>query len=496
MKALDRPERSSRRRLTARGWTGRGGGMMNRLEAPPQWLASTKQAAGLWPFAIGGTTPSLGVPVGHNIRSGATVFFDPISWFEGGFIANPSLFVEGLPGLGKSTFIRRIILGLAGRGVRPLVAGDLRPDYTDLVRAIGGQVVRIGRGVGCLNPLDVGALESSAQRIGGAAGEQLRSEAHGRRLTAVSSLVLINRKSVVHDYEKSMLSTALRIVMDRRSQEMPVLGNLVKCLDEGPDEVRAVVLAIGEDNDAKYRAAVEPLHRSLIALLDGPLGEVFAGQTSTPIDLDSPGVAMDISGIPSSDSDLEAAALIACWGEAFGAMEASNALTDAGLEPQRHFLAVLDELWKAIRSGPGMVDNVDATTRLNRADGMGLLECTHTMSDLSALPDPADVAKAKGFIERAGAVAVAGLPPHEMDDLSQITHFTEAERKMVESWSTPESWDQRAEPPGLGKMLIKVGRRPGIPTQVTLTQAEIRSGVHNTNARWADRAGATQTVGA
>ena len=37
------------------------------------------------------------------------------------------------PALGKSTFTRRQVLGLAGQGVRPLVLGDLKPDYADLI---------------------------------------------------------------------------------------------------------------------------------------------------------------------------------------------------------------------------------------------------------------------------------------------------------------------------------------------------------------------------
>ena len=102
------------------------------------------------------------------------------------------------------------------------------------------------------------------------------------------------------------------------------------------------------------------------------------------------------------------------WADGFGAVEAANALTDAGLAPQRRFLIVLDELWRAIRAGAGMVDRLDALTRLNRAHGVGQVMITHSLADLDALPDPADRAKATGFVERAGMLFLGGLPHAEL----------------------------------------------------------------------------------
>ena len=82
----------------------------------------------------------------------------PISWFaRAGLIANPSMFVLGKPGLGKSSLIRRMAIGLCGFGVQPLIFGDLKPDYVDLISALSGNVVALGRGQGALNVLDPGA---------------------------------------------------------------------------------------------------------------------------------------------------------------------------------------------------------------------------------------------------------------------------------------------------------------------------------------------------
>jgi len=228
----------------------------------------------------------------------------------------------------------------------------------------------------------------------------------------------------------------------------------------------------------------------------GPLGDTFSRQTTVPIALDSPGVAIDVSGISSSDTHLQAAVLLACWSDGFGAVEGANALADAGHAPQRRYFVVLDELWRVLRSGVGMVDNVDALTRLNRTQGVGMAQITHTMSDLRALANAEDVAEARGFVERAGAVVVGGLPSQELDELSHVVPFTRAERDLITSSSTPPSWDDRQGPPGMGNFLLKIGRRPGVPMHLDLTHAELTAGVHDTNKRWMTTNGSSRRTAA
>ncbi|WP_158009681.1 ATP/GTP-binding protein [Carbonactinospora thermoautotrophica] len=477
---------ASARRPGPRGYPGRGGGRASYVEAPPEWRGTTVQVCGLWPFGVGSGTPMIGVPVGRHLDNGTTVCCDPISWFQRAqLIHNPSALVLGRPGLGKSTFVRRLVLGLAGYGVYPLILGDLKPDYVDLIAAMGGQVVKLGRGLGSLNVLDPGETAAAAARLSGADRDRLLAQAQGRRLNMLAALVTILRGGQPpSDHERTILSAALR-VLDERHAGVPILPDLIRVLDEGPEEVRRVTLDRG--NDERYRAAVDPLHRSLFGLLDGPMGETFARHTTTPIRLDSPGgVCIDISGIDEADTDLAAAALLACWSDGFGAIEAAHALADAGLAPQRHFFVVLDELWRVLRAGRGLVDRVDALTRLNRQRGIGQVMVTHTMDDLLAVAEVADRHKAKGFAERAGMIVCGGLPEAEMASLTQVVRLSHKERRLIVDWSTPPSWDpmlnREAEPPGRGKFLIKVGSRPGIPVKVELTAAE--RDVNDTNKRW------------
>jgi len=471
--------------LTPRGFKGPGRGRASYVEAPPEWRGTTVQVCGLWPWAVGAGSPTIGVPLGRGILSGRTVSFDPLSWFvRARLILNPSAFVLGLPALGKSTLTRRLVIGTAGMGATPLVLGDLKPDYVDVVRALGGQVLRLGRGHGSLNVLDVGAMDAAAAQLGGVAGERLREEAHGRRLNIVAALLTVVRGSRLADYEFTILSTALRLLTarHRRRKAAPLLGDLVKLLDDAPEEVRAVTLDRGEL--AAYRRVVDPLQRSLGALVEGPLGAVFARPTTERLRLDAAAVCVDVSGISANDTALQAAALLACWGEGFGAVEAANALADAGKAPQRRFLVVLDELWRVLRAGEGLVDRVDELTRLNRNVGVAQVMITHSIADLRSLKSEEDRAKARGFVERSGAVLCGGLPRHELADLDDVLAFSTAERDLIASWSTPPGWGEATAPPGQGNFVLKVGQRPGIPFHVDLTAAEL-TGLNDTNRRWA-----------
>jgi len=467
-----------------RGLPGRGGGRVAYVEAAPEWRGTTVQVCGIYPFGVGSGTPMIGVPLGRSILTQAAVCCDPISWFwRAHLIANPSCLLLGKPGLGKSSVVRRMVLGLAGYGVLPVVFGDLKPDYVDLIVALGGHVISLGRGQGTLNVLDPGAAGAAAQRLTGAARKRLLADVHGRRLTLVAALVGLNRQGLVGDQEEAVLSAALGLLDARHKPGEAVLSDLIKVIAEGPEAVRSATVDRGDLD--RYHNAVDPLHRSLLALCGGAMGDTFAHRTTVPVSLDGP-LCIDISAINEADEKLQAAVLLACWGEGFAAISAAQALADAGLEPQRQFFVVLDELWRVLRAGRGLVDRVDSLTRLNRQHGVGMAMVTHTLGDMLSLADAADRAKARGFAERAGFLVCGGLPAAEMEPLQKIVGMSEREQALVTSWSTPPAWSteggREMAPPGRGHFLIKVGGRPGIPVNVALTADEL--GLHDTNKRW------------
>jgi len=472
-----------------RGFAGRGGGRVSWVAAPPEWRGTTAQVCGLWPFAGGAGSPMVGVPVGRDLRTGETVCSDPISWFQrAGLILNPSVLVMGRPALGKSTLVRRMATGLAAYGILPIVAGDTKPDYVDLVIAMGGHVVNLARGQGTLNPLDPGAALAAARQLTGTARRRLLADAHGRRVTMVSALVTMNRQAAVSDVEEAVIAACLDVLDEHHTESPATLVEMLEVLSEGPEAVRRLTLDRGDDG--RYRAAVHGLESSIAALLQGAMGDTFAHPTSTPVNVNGP-LCIDISGIPDSDAKLKVAVLLACWGETFGALAAAQALADAGKAPPRLWFIVLDELWRVLRSGPGLVERVDSLTRLNRQEGVGMALVIHTLKDLVSLTSEEDRTKAKGFAERVGYLAIGGVPAGEVPLIQDVVALSGPEAELLAHWADPPGWDVRAgreaDPPGRGKFLLKVGGKAGIPIQLQMVDAERH--VHDTNKRWHTRAG-------
>ena len=73
--------------------------------------------------------------------------------------------------------------------------------------------------------------------------------------------------------------------------------------------------------------------------------------------------------------------------------------------------------------------------------------------------------------------------------LTSVVGLSREEQELLGGWQDPPAWDTKegreAPPPGLGKFLVKVGGRPGIPVDLTLTEAE--KSLHMSSARWTDR---------
>lgn len=497
-------------RADSSGLLGKHGGRQALVAPAKEHRGSTKQVCGLWPWGVGASAPIVGTPLGSHLRTGAPVCYDAYNWFEhGNFIANPSTFIMGLPAFGKSTLGRRMVTGKIAQGVTPLILGDLKPDYVDLIRALDGQVISVGPGVGKINPLDVGALGRIIPRLEEAGKddfvEDVWAKVISRQVLVISSLVQIVRGGQVADFEETVISTALRklyapdFVGDERfsaasfgPENPPVLSDLIEVIKAGDEDM---MLDAAADDLEEYGHSVKPLRRALRSVSRGPFGEVFNGQTDVRIDVDAPAVCMDVSSLGQDFSPLMAAVLMTCWSDGFGAVDAAHLLEDAGLaDRKRNFQVILDEMWRVLGAGVGLVDRVNALTRLNRQIGLELVEIVHTFKDLESLESAADVKKAIGFIERAGALIVGALPRDEMIRLAEIKPFTTSEIDMVSSWSSntaamteaPRPGERKTTPPGVGNFLIKVGESgaAGIPVHVTLTQIENTLGVHDTNKRF------------
>jgi hypothetical protein len=183
-------------------------------------------------------------------------------------------------------------------------------------------------------------------------------------------------------------------------------------------------------------------------------------------------VSVDISRAGAAGDKLLTAAMLCTWAYGHAVADATAVLAGLGLTPPKSSMAVMDELWRAIRGAPGLVEHADGLTRLNRARGQASLMITHSLADLDALATEEDRAKARGFIERSAIKVLAALPPRELEKVTQVTPLTGPEQALVASWSAPDSYQPGAPHPGRGRYLIKTGSRIGIAFEVSLVGDE------------------------
>lgn len=472
-----------------RGWLGRGSGRMDFIEVPPELQGTSVQICGYWPFIAGSSTPAVGVPLGRHLEKGTYVCADPVFWFLSNLVLNPSAFVLGRPALGKSTLTRRMVTVLAAWGIVPMILSDTKPDYVELIRELDGQVIEVGRGRGHQNPLDFGPLMSRLQSIPDLAKRrEAVNELRGRRQTTLEGLIALVRGGRVHSYERSILSEALRLLdSDENRTTAPLLRDVEGIIQARPDALRA--LARDRGVDAEYDERVKHLLDDLTALgSNGPFGDIFSEPTSTHIELGRP-MVFDMSGVDDADMNLQAAVQSVSWAYGSAVVSAHTHLAEAGLEQRTHYFLVMDELWRMLRAEAEMVFFVDALTRLNRSRGIAQMMITHTMNDLKLATDEL-TSIAWGFVERSAMVFLGGLAESEMGNLEGVFGMSSREKSMITDWSAegainPETGKSSA-PPGRGKFLLKIGKKPGTPFITALLPMELA--VNDTNTAWADLA--------
>lgn len=450
------------------GWRLPFSGRAAHVDHGVEFAATTVQACGLWPYTLGAGAPSAGTIVGRHQMSGEVVACDPLSWMSAGLVTNPNMFVLGQPGTGKSTFVKRLALGAVARGDCVLVLGDVRPDYVPLTQHVGGKVIRIGRGLDRLNPLDPGPLGQVLPRLSAVDAAAARAESRGRRLALLMALCTLIRGAPLGNDEEVILGSAIDLLDERL--DVPVIPDVLRILEEAPAEMQAAARARSERD---YRGRVANLTFTIDLLLRGTLSGAFDGPTTVPIDVTAPMVTVDISRARGVGDKLVSAAMLCTWAAGTSVADAAGLAAQADGSARRPMMMVMDELWLAIRNAPGIVQYVDMLSRMSRRDAAAAIYITHSVSDLEALASEGDRAVARGLIDRCATTVMAALPPRELRQLTRIVPMTAPEQDLVSAWSAPDSWQPGSRHPGRGKYLIKTGGRLGIPLDLALVPEEV-----------------------
>ena len=139
-------------------------------------------------------------------------------------------------------------------------------------------------------------------------------------------------------------------------------------------------------------------------LCEGAIRGLFDRPSTVTADLDSPALSLDISALDDDDDEVVAAAMLCSWAWSAGLIDAT-----ATVGRRRNIVQVQDELWRALRVAPGLVEHSDRITRLGRHRGVVSIQVTHSLDDLDALPTEADRAKARGMAARNAILLLGGM---------------------------------------------------------------------------------------
>src|SRR5258708_6641537 len=245
--------------------------------------------------------------------------------------------------------------------------------------------------------------------MSGPAAAQLRWEVRSRRLSLLMALATLIREARLSNAEEVVLGRAVDLLDERGTDRgQPTVTDVLAVIEAGPDTLRSAARA---DTPPRYTDPGPDLIFTLHPLCNRAPAGGFDRATPHPIDRDAPAVSVDIPAVKAAGDKLLTAAMLCTWSYGFGCVDAASALAGLGAAPPRSYLAVMDELWRALRGAPGLVEHADSLTRLNRARGMASIMITHSLADLDALATEEDRARARGFMDRSAIPVLAGLPP-------------------------------------------------------------------------------------
>ena len=210
------------------GWATPGGGRAANVTAGSRYAGTTSQLCGLFPFAVASGATLTGVPLGRSLHTAEPVGLDPAHWLRTGLISNTGVWVQGQPGIGKSSITKRLVTGLVGFGMRALIPGDIKGEYTPLVQALGGTVWRLGRGRHTLNPLDPALAAPALAAAVGTTRHQLTETLRARTLALLEALLVIAGSRQLSATRRRLLAAALDQTVAARSE--PTIPDLLDAL--------------------------------------------------------------------------------------------------------------------------------------------------------------------------------------------------------------------------------------------------------------------------
>jgi hypothetical protein len=453
-----------------RGWAG-----VPAAGRVPVFQATTNEIGGLFPLLAANGVPAVGARMGYDTLSGGAFYCHPVEWLLRGLATNPNMVLFGEPGRGKSSTVVAFVLRMMLFGIRTLISGDVKGEYTPLLRALGSTPIALGRGSPArLNALDLGPL---AARWDGWSAAQQRDELAGvlGRWTTLLAALAETQGYPPTVTDELVLSTVLRRLLgvaDGSTRLSPVtIPDIVAQLADPDDELWRAARFAGRREFLDHTRSITD---ALCNLVVGPLAGLFDEPTNFTLDWDAPVQSMDLSRLRSRGDQAVAVALT-CLGSW------SSMSTDLQADGEIR-IVVRDEAWRQMRLGLRAVQAVDSDLRLSRAERKIQLLVMHKPSDLLSVGTAGsqEVAIAKDLLALCSTRILLGQSTRVADELATELALSPQELDVTNGWAMERR----------GRALWKIENNPGFTVQTVLSATEQR--VFDTNS--ALRADARRTA--
>ena len=369
-------------------------------------------------FAEEGLGPG-GILIGRNVISSTSFSFDPFELYRRRVLSNTNMAVLGKAGSAKSSLMKTFALRAWCFGQRTFIPGDVKGEWSKVVRSVGGNVISIGGSSRArLNPLDAGTRPERDED-----GQILDDEQWARtvksqrtRLVAALTSSLMNRD--LNQDEQTALDAALEATAARGGT--PILPTVV---DELFDPSGVVPLPRGPRNKDELITMGHEVALALQRLVRGDLAGLFDGPSTVRFDPAAPMMSVNLKAFAVQDPALPL--IMTCtstWLEA--------ALRGATSLGQRYI--IYDEAHRLLAL-PGLASRMRDQFKLTRAWGTANVLVLHRLSDLEAIGDAGSAARAiaQGLLADTSTKIIYRQEPEELDALRETFRMSDVAANYV-----------------------------------------------------------------
>jgi type IV secretory pathway VirB4 component len=460
-----RRERVNQPRAPRRGHPRPGQGWAP-VEAPlAVYEAATSEIGGLFPLLASATLPAIGARLGYDTLSGGAFHVHPTEWVLRGICTNPNMVVFGEPGRGKSSTVVALVLRMMLYGVKTLISGDVKGEYTPLLRALGVTPIQLGRGSPArLNALDLGPIAAHWPTWTVTRQREELAGVLGRWTKLLIALAEAQGYSPTVTDEAVLASVLRRLVgaTDGYTALRPITIPDVAAMLADPDA--ELVEQTRFAGRREFLDGLRAITDALTNLVCGPLAGLFDEPTNFTLDWDAPIQSMDLS-LLRSRGDQAVAVALTCLGSW------SSLITDLTDDGDIR-IVVRDEVWRQMRLGLRAVQAVDSDLRLSRAERKIQILVMHKPSDPLSVgaAGSQEVAIAKDLLALCSTRILCGQSTRVADELADDFALSEREQQVITGWAMERP----------GRALWKIENRPGFKVQTVLSPTE--AAVFDTNS--------------